>query len=213
MTRSATPIQLAIRLARVLVLTCVAGLAASCDSTPQLARLSADAVVLAFGDSLTFGTGAAREQSYPARLAAAIGRRVVNAGVPGETTPEALKRLPGVLEASVPTLVILCHGGNDFIRKLDRARTEQNLRDMVGIARQSGASVVLIGVPSPGLFLSSEALYERVAEDLGLPIEDEILPELLGDNSYKSDAIHPNAAGYGRMADAVRQVLEDAGAI
>ncbi len=175
--------------------------------------LAADAVILAFGDSLTHGTGAAPDQSYPAVLAARIGRRVVNAGVPGEVSADGLRRLPGLLEREKPALVLLTHGGNDLLRKLDPAATERNLREMVALARASGAEVVLIGVPRPGLFLGTADYYERIASDLELPFEGEVLADLLGDNSMKSDTVHPNAAGYARLAEAVEQVLREAGAL
>src|SRR5258708_7486386 len=90
-------------------------------STPKIAKLDRGAVVLAFGDSLTFGTGAAREQSYPAILARDTGLQVVNAGVPGEVSADGLARLPEAIDESQPKLLILCHGGNDFLLKMDEA--------------------------------------------------------------------------------------------
>lgn len=189
-------------------------LAAACsDPVPPLPPLPPDGVVLAFGDSLTRGTGAGEAEAFPARLEALIGRRVVNAGVPGEVSAEGLRRLPGTLDRHRPDLLILCHGGNDFLRKRPEAALEANLREMVAVARERGVPVVLIGVPAPGIFLSTAEVYRRVAADLALPLEADVVGDVLGDPALKSDPIHPNAAGYARLAAAVASLLREAGAV
>ena len=189
------------------------GMAACSGSGAELPRLAPGDVILAFGDSLTHGTGARPEESYPSVLARRIGFEVVNAGVPGEVSARGLKRLPKVLEQVRPRLVILCLGGNDMLRRQDPAQTEANLKQMVGIIRSQGAAVVMLGVPEPGLFLSTADVYERVADELDVLLEDEIIPDLLGDNQYKSDHVHFNAAGYARLAEAVEALLRRRGAL
>jgi acyl-CoA thioesterase I len=136
----------ALRLAVIALVVVFAG----CSDRPKLERLPGDAVVLAFGDSLTFGTGAADEESYPAQLERLIGRRVVRAGVPGEVTAQALERLPAALDEHAPRLLLLCIGGNDFLWRLGNQQAERNVREMVKLAQSRGVAVVLIGTPEPG---------------------------------------------------------------
>ncbi len=186
---------------------------AACSPRPQLPALAGDAVVLAFGDSLTFGTGADTAQSYPAVLESIIHRRVVNYGIPGEVTAEGLSRLPGILEKEKPALMLLCHGGNDQLRRKDLKQSADNIRDMIALARKSGAAVVLIAVPSPGLSLKPPSFYREMAREMKIPVEEDSLSDILADRTLKSDLIHPNAAGYRRLAESVANLLRESGAL
>ena len=185
----------------------------ACSSTARLPRLANDAVVVGFGDSITFGTGANPAESYPAVLEKLIGRRVVNAGVPGEVTADGLSRLPEILEREKPALLILCHGGNDLLRRLSGKEAADNIRSMIRLARQRGVAVVLISVPALGLAVSPAPFYRDIAKELTIPLEEETLSSVLADGSLKSDLIHPNAAGYRRLAEAIAALLKKSGAI
>jgi acyl-CoA thioesterase I len=184
-----------------------------CASGTRLAPLAGNAVVLAFGDSLTYGTGAEPAESYPAFLEKLIGRKVVNAGIPGEISEEGLSRLPKVLDHEKPALLLLCHGANDLLRHLNPQQASDNIRAMIRLARERGVAVVLIAVPAPGLSLSPSPIYRQIARDSKLPLEESILATVLADASLKSDYIHPNAAGYRRMAEALANLLKKSGAI
>lgn len=186
----------------------------ACSESPRLQRLAPDAVVLAFGDSITYGTGAPKGTSYPAVLQQLIDRKVINAGIPGEISANGLARLPELLDSVNPQLIILCHGGNDILRKHSREQMHANLRAMIKLARDRNIDVVLLGVPEFSLLNhDSLSLYSELAEEFAIPYEGDIIPEIEYTKSLKSDPIHPNADGYRRIAEAIRDVLQDANAI
>ena len=197
----------------VVVLSLAMCVLAACAKGPQVPPLAPDATILAFGDSLTAGTGASEGESYPAVLAQLIGRRVVNAGVPGEVSEEGAVRLPELLERERPALLLLCHGGNDLLRRQSQPALAENLRAMIRQARSKGVAVVLLAVPAPDLSLSPPPLYADVAKEFGLPIEQKALAKILGKSSLKSDHIHPNAAGYRQLAEALAVLLKKSGAL
>jgi lysophospholipase L1-like esterase len=201
------------RLALLGVLLLLVLPAACRDRTPPLPSLAPAATVLAFGDSLTAGTGAEDFESYPARLQQLIGRSVVNAGRPGELSAEGVARLPALLDRYQPQLLLLCHGGNDLLQHRDEAQVAENLRAMVRLARERGVAVLLLGVPKPGLSLSPPAYYGEIAREFSLPYDGETLGEILSDRTLKSDPIHPNARGYERLAAAVADLLHKARAL
>jgi len=196
-----------------LFLVLVIAVAAGCGDKPKLSRLPGDAVLLAFGDSLTFGTGAAEHESYPAQLEKRVGRRVVRAGVPGEVTAQALARLPATLDEHAPRLLLLCIGGNDFLRRLGNQQAEANVRAMVKLARTRGIEVLLIGTPEPGFSVTPPAFYAGIAKEFAVPYEDAAIAQVLKDASLKSDPIHPNAQGYGVIAERIAERLRKSGAI
>lgn len=198
---------------RLLLAALALAFLAACGKVPVLPVLGANDTVLAFGDSLTHGTGASPTQAYPAQLAALIGRKVVNAGVPGEISEDGLKRLPEALEEHQPKLLILCHGGNDFLRKLGDDAAAGNVRAMIRLAQSKGIAVMLMATPKPGLSPSPPKFYAEIAKEFAIPIEDSVLADVLSTNSLKSDLVHPNAQGYQRMAEALAALMKKAKAI
>lgn len=171
--------------------------------------LKHDAVILAFGDSLTYGFGAPIDYSYPALFEKKTGYHVINAGIPGEESSEGLKRLKGLLKQR-PALVILCHGGNDILRKRSLIQLKSNLIQMVNLIKQSGAKVLLVGVPDfHTLGFHTLGLYKEVAKETGVMYEGKVLSRIEVHRELKSDYVHPNEKGYEMMADAFIEVLKD----
>src|SRR3569832_1346915 len=158
---------------RFFIAVCVAVLLVACGRAPTPPKLSPHDVILAFGDSLTHGTGASEATAYPAVRATLSGHTVINAGVPGDATATGLQRLPAVLDEYKPRLVLLCLGGYDVLQKQPEASPEDNLRLLGQTIRSSGAEVVLIGVPEPKLFGSTPDFYARVAKVMKLPLEEQ----------------------------------------
>jgi lysophospholipase L1-like esterase len=189
----------------LLVLLCLALLGCS---QPEIKEVTSDSTVVAFGDSLTSGYGVSDEESYPSILADLLGCDVVNSGVSGEDTTAGLRRLPETLEAYQPELVVLCFGGNDMLRKHPEARTIANLKAMIELIHASGADIVMIGVPRPGLLLAVPGFYETLADEYALPFDDSLLKHILSKNALKSDHIHPNEAGYQLMAERIHALIK-----
>jgi lysophospholipase L1-like esterase len=185
--------------------------------TPRGTPVPPGATVLALGDSITFGTGAPPEAAYPAVLAGLTGWNVVNAGVPGHTSAQALHRLPALLSEHRPALVIVSIGGNDLLRRGDEAALRDNLRGLLAAVRQAGAQALLVAVPRPTLTahltgsLDDHPLYADIATEAGVPLHPQGWSTVLADERLKSDAIHGNAAGYEAFARGLLGTLQAAG--
>ena len=200
-----------------LALLAAAPLAACGRKAPRGQAVPPDATVLALGDSLTSGVGASADTAYPAVLQRLTGWKVVNGGVSGDTSAQALERLPALLQKHQPALVIVSIGGNDFLRRQSATATRANIRSICTQARASGAQVVLVAVPelsflaaSAGL-LSDHAMYEEIASELKIPLHSKGWSTVLADASLRSDQIHANATGYERFAQGLVETLKSAG--
>jgi lysophospholipase L1-like esterase len=182
----------------------------ACDrKRPRSQPVPAGATVLALGDSLTYGTGATPDTSYPAELARLTGWQVVNAGVPGDTSAQAAERLPVLLAEHAPKLVVVSIGGNDFLRRVPEAETRAQIERIVRASLASGAQV-LVAVPKPSAgaavlgSLTDHPMVAELADTLGVPLQRQGWSEVLSDEALRSDRIHANAAGYAQMAKKVK---------
>jgi acyl-CoA hydrolase len=195
-----------------IVAVALVAFAVACSRTPATAPLPASATVVALGDSLTFGTGATSETSYPAVLAALTGWSVVNAGVPGATAAEGCARLPALLDEHRPQLVIVLLGGNDFLRRMPEQVVHNALGACAVAVRATRTPIVILTVPRLGVGgLSTSPLYAQAGDALAVPVIDSGLADLLSRSSLRADAIHLNAAGYRELAGNVAKGLRKAG--
>jgi acyl-CoA thioesterase I len=195
------------------ILVTILGLTACGNPQPKLKPLNTGDVILAFGDSLTYGTGATLETSYPQNLENITGLKVINAGVPGDETSDALGRIGNEVAQNNARLVIVCLGVNDLIRKRPYNEIKDDLRKIIQVIQQNGAQVVLIGVPELGLSLDVPNFYQELGQEFNVPVNNEIIPLLLKTPQYKSDGVHLNQEGYKVLAETIANFLDRQGAI
>lgn len=179
----------------------------------KLKPLPPNATIVAFGDSLTFGTGVRQNDSYPAILSRLIHYRVINAGMPGETSEQGLERISNVLKKYHPNLVILCLGGNDALRRIKPQETEKNLQKIITKIKATGADIVLLGVPEVSLGMKTPAYYSKLAKKFDIPLDSSSLKQLLKKQEFKSDFVHFNKKGYKKLAQQIEELLKENGAI
>jgi lysophospholipase L1-like esterase len=157
--------------------------------------------VVAFGDSLTAGYQIGEADSYPAQLAKLIDRPIVNRGVSGDTVADGLARLDRDVLAENPRIVILSLGANDMLRRQPIDDTFANLRVIVDRVQSRGAMVILIGVEGyPMVHGDYGTRYRDLAKETGCVYVPDMLDDVFGDPRLMYDQIHPNAAGYTKIA-------------
>ncbi len=164
--------------------------------------------IICFGDSLTFGTGAVPNKSYPAQLAEMIGHPVINSGIPGDTTARALQRLERDVLSKSPRMVLITLGGNDMKNGVDKKIAFKNLREIVEAIQAKDALVVVGGVKLLFWDRGYEEEYEKLAEETGALLIPNVLKGLIGHDDLMHDTIHPNSAGYKILAEKFHKVIE-----
>lgn len=204
---------------RLLALMTASALLAACSRKATLTSqpVSTGSTVLALGDSLTSGVGANAETAYPTVLQELTGWQVVNAGVSGNTTGQALARLPSLLEEHQPALVIVSIGGNDFLRQMSASTAKSNIREICKASQTAGAQTMLVALPQFSLLaasgggLTDHPLYAELAQELKLPLHADGWAEVLADPSLRSDQVHANAKGYRQFTEGLVTQLRSSG--
>lgn len=189
----------------------------ACSRAPKMTGIPKGSVVLAFGDSVTYGTGAQPGEDWPTLLAAKTGWQIVNAGIPGDTALEGKDRIAALLEQHRPALVIVEIGGNDFLRRRSHTDVKSDMRQIIGAIRSSGAEVVVVAVPEFSMFAvvtdrpKDALLYVELGKDEKIPVIAGVFTGVLAQPDLRADTIHPNAKGYRVMADGIFAELKKMG--
>ena len=164
--------------------------------------------IICFGDSITLGYGANEGEDYPSELARLVNRPVFNMGVDSETSEEALKRLNKDVLEREPILVIIEFGGNDFLKKIPRAATMRNIKEMIDNIHAQGAMAAIVDISS-GMFLADYRQdLSKLAKEEGAIFIPSILRGIITNPSMKSDFFHPNGAGYKLIAHDVFRAIK-----
>ncbi len=177
--------------------------------------------ILAIGDSLFAGYGLRAEQSYPARLEAAlrargVNARIANAGVSGDTTAGGLERLAFTLnnQPQIPELAIISLGGNDMLRGVPPEQTRANLEAIVTELRRRKIRVLLMGMLAPpnlgadyrGKF---DPIYPALAEKHGVSLVPFFLKAVIDKpDLIQPDHVHPTARGIEEIVAATSYAVE-----
>jgi len=181
--------------------------------------LARPGTVLVLGDSLSAGYGIPRGQDWVSLLQQRLdgsdqAYRVINASITGDTTHGGLTRLPGALQRHQPEIVLIELGGNDGLRGLDLATTRDNLREMIHLARQAGARVLLLGLRLPANYGKVyadrfHAVYTELAASENAALIDFFLKGVAETTELmQPDGIHPSARAQPRILDNVWEGLE-----
>ena len=194
----------------------VAGLAVSLVTAGAMAQAkSVAATILVLGDSLSAEYGLARGTGWVGLLEQRLQTRaggkytVVNASISGETTSGGLTRLPQLLAAHRPAIVIIELGANDGLRGLSLDAMRNNLKSMADAARGAGARVLLVGIrvpPNYGRDYAERffASFAEVARQTRSALAPFLLDHIAEDLSmFQADRIHPNEKAQARMLDNV----------
>ena len=164
--------------------------------------------ILALGDSITAGYGLKQEQAYPYLLGQKINLPIINRGVSGDKTADALSRLSEDILIAKPWLVIVALGGNDFLRKVPKTETEKNLTAIITQIQAKKAITVILGM-NLGLFADEyKDLYQRVADETGSYLIPQVLKGIIDNPKHRQqDIIHPNAIGQEILAEKIAKSL------
>lgn len=169
--------------------------------------LNSNTDIIAFGDSLTEGYGAAKNETYPAHLSRILGREVINLGVSGDTSAAGLARIDEINKYS-PYMVLIEFSANDFFRKIPKEATEQNLKEIVRQVQEMGAIAVLVDTGGAYPMEAYTKIQKQIAKEYNTLFVPAIMDGIYNKKALKSDQIHPNNKGYEIVATKVKKVIK-----
>ncbi len=204
---------------KIVAILCMVFIAlmAACNKQEKYATIPQGATVLILGDSLSYGTGANKGEDYPTLLADKTGWKIINAGVPGDTSADGLQRLPALLAQDPPQLLIVELGGNDILHQVPQSQTAANLIAILKLAKAQNIQTVLVAIPEFNALkvamgsLDDHRMFEEIAKETATPLIKDVFSEVLSDRSLKADQIHPNTQGYALVAEKMLSALNDLG--
>lgn len=159
--------------------------------------------IVCFGDSITKGKGVELDQSYPAALAKMTNYPVINAGINGDISSEAIKRVQTDVLEREPLLVIIEFGGNDYLNKISLEETVKNTEEMIKLVQAKGAMVAIVDISNVLFMGEYRQEFKRLSKKYRTIFIPKILEDIVTNEQLKSDAIHPNARGYKIIAHRV----------
>lgn len=174
----------------------------------DMACLNQHIKIAAFGDSLVEGYGASRNNDFPSILSTKLGVPVSNFGHSGDTTADAVLRVDNVI-ATRPDVVIVLLGGNDALQRMPVDSTKQNLSIIIEKLQAEHIKVVLVGVMGGIGNDPYQAMFESLAKKYDLALIPNILSGVFGDRTLMSDQVHPNDAGYAKVAARILPVVQE----
>lgn len=181
---------------------------------------SSTKTILFLGDSLTEGLGVSKNEAYPSLVKNLVKKelnkdiKVINGGVSGSTTNDALSRLKWYLKRK-PDIVFVALGANDGLRGLNLTQSQKNLEEIITHAKKADAKVLLAGMlipPNYGPAYSKEfeEMFIKIKEKYKLRFMPFLLKDVAGvQNLNQADGIHPNAKGHKIMAKEVFSFLKE----
>ncbi len=165
--------------------------------------------IIVLGDSIASGYGLSEAESFPSVVSRLLNLPIVNRGVAGDTTADALNRLQQDVLSASPWLVIVELGGNDFLQKLPKTETEANLKEIITKIQEKQAIAVLLGI-NLGMFKDEyQEIYTRVAKETQAYLIPQVLEGIIDNPKYRQeDFVHPNAAGHQRLGERIAKDLK-----
>src|SRR3989344_6982573 len=168
---------------------------------------SGEKPIVFFGNSITAGQGAGADEDFPSLIGKTLNIPIVNAGVSGSTTHDALLRINKDVISKNPSIVVIELGGNDLLEHVDIGVSRRNFDSILSKISTTGAKIVVLDVKFFVFHQKYETDWRDLAKKYNAVYAPDILEGIIADPRLKFDDIHPNAKGYQKIAEKLTQII------